>query len=106
MKKFRLIICRHTQTDDNVRRMYTGQNDVHLNIMGRGQADSLAKKIAVFNKNIVAVISSDLIRTIRVATSIVTELGLNAIFTSDLREVDVGKIAGMIIDDAIRNYPK
>lgn len=104
--RFRLVICRHTQTDDNVRRMYTGQNNVHLNAVGRKQIDGLLKKIAVIRNKIVAVISSDLIRTIDVATRIATKLGLNAVFSSDLREVDVGKMAGMIKDDAVRSYPK
>lgn len=104
MKYLRLIICRHTQTDDNAQRIYTGQNNVFLNETGEAQADALADRLAIFDR-VVAVVASDLWRTTEVARRIATRLGLIPILMPDLREVDVGKMSGLLKIEAVERYP-
>jgi len=100
----KFVLVRHTQTDDNAQRKYTGQNNVPLNELGVSQAESLASQIAQLS-NIQAIFSSDLQRTRKVAEIIASQIGLKPIFTAALREVDVGQIAGMLKDEAIAQYP-
>ena len=64
-----LIICRHTQTDDNARCCYTGQDDIPLNSTGEHQANALALRLSAF-RDIRSVVSSDLKRTTEVAMRI------------------------------------
>lgn len=101
--KVRLVICRHTQTDDNVRRIYTGQNDVLLNEQGIKQAESLAERLSSLSQ-VCAIYSSDLSRTRMVTELIARRIDVPVVFSADLREIDVGKMAGLAKDQAERMY--
>ncbi len=89
-----LILVRHTQTDDNVGKVYSGQRDVPLNAMGQEQAAKLAHVLA--EKRICAIYVSDLCRTMSVAR-IVARHHEGVLLQPDrrLRELDLGKLAGM-----------
>lgn len=99
-----LIICRHTQTDDNANKMYTGHNEPPLNSVGQEQAIKLAESLALL-PNVSAIVSSDLLRTTMLAEIIGEKLGLKPTFTVELREVHVGAMAGMSKVDALLKYP-
>lgn len=101
--KVRLVICRHTQTDDNARRVYTGQNDVLLSEQGIKQAESLAERLSLLSQ-VCAIYSSDLLRTRMVTEVIAKQIDAPVVFSPDLREIDVGKMAGLAKDHAERLY--
>lgn len=106
--RLRLIIVRHTQTDDNARRIYTGHHNVRLNSRGIAQAQEIARRLADMPRNdrYRAIWSSDLRRTRMVAEIIGKELKKTPQFTTNLREVDVGRMAGMQKRDALKDFPE
>lgn len=104
-KTVRLVLCRHTQTDDNADGRYTGHNDIPLNDVGLAQADALARRISAI-PNVVAVVSSDLVRARTLAERIAQVKALKPEFTTDLREVDLGKMAGALRTESTRLFPE
>ncbi len=104
--RVQLVICRHTQTDDNAQRRYTGQNDVSLNATGVEQAEQLAQKIAA-SFHVQSVLSSDLIRTQVLARKISETCSSvpPVEFTPGLREADVGRMANLTKADALIQFP-
>ncbi len=103
-KRVRLIIARHTLTDDNVENRYSGQNYIWLNQIGETQRDELASELALLH-GICAIVGSDLPRTSEVAECLGRRLGLNPILTPLLREVDVGKMTDLLKSEAVETYP-
>ncbi len=93
-EKMPLIVGRHTSTDDNLNGVYSGQRDVPLNNVGRGEANALARTIAAqFGPDIVAILSSDLRRATYLASTLSSRLpGVPVTRTRDLREVSLGRI--------------
>lgn len=105
--RVRLVICRHTQTDDNAQHIYSGQNDVLLNEVGVEQARQLAQKI-VSSFSVKQILCSDLLRSLAVAQEIArvcNKLPLIAC-SEDLREVHVGQMTGLTKADALVRFPE
>lgn len=101
----RLLFCRHTQTDLNVQKRYSGaREDVPLNAKGEEQADRLAETISVLR--IAGVYSSDLLRARQVAEKVATKTGCSVQFDSRLREVDIGAIGTRLKEDVRVQYPE
>lgn len=92
-----VIIARHTQTDPNLERRYSGVRDVPLNLFGVSQARALGPKLAGYK--IRRAYSSDLIRAIQTARFALE--GREAEFYRDplLRELDVGAATGLTRDE-------
>jgi len=105
--RVRLVICRHTQTDDNVQNIYSGQNDVLLNEVGLEQARLLAQKI-VASFSVKQILCSDLLRSLAVAHEIARACGELPPIThsEDLREVHVGRMTGLTKTDALVQFPE
>lgn len=105
--RIRLVICRHTQTDDNAQHIYSGQNDVLLNEVGLEQARQLAQKIVSLFP-VRQILCSDLLRSWAVAHEIARaceELPPIAC-SKDLREVHVGRMTGLTKADALVQFPE
>lgn len=100
----RIIICRHTQTDHNVERRYTGQMDVQVNQIGRAQAAHVAQQIARL-PGIRAVLSSDLQRTRYLAATIGRLTGRQPVLLPGLREVALGTLEGCTKAEVVARYP-
>jgi broad specificity phosphatase PhoE len=90
----RLVLCRHTQTDDNVERRYTGQSDVPLNSIGVIQARLLALRIAE-EFHVRRIVSSDLLRARTVSQFIAAACEASVMMDARLREVAVGQMTGL-----------
>ena len=68
MKKVTLILCRHTQTDYNIQDRLTGQLNIPLNSVGQTDANTLA--LALEDRSVQAIYSSDLVRAVETARPI------------------------------------
>jgi len=91
---WRLVLCRHPQTDHNLGRIYSGQMDVPLNATGLAQVNTLAPQVAGLG-GICAVISSDLTRTATLAHRIRDLAGVRLRLLTDLREASIGRLEGL-----------
>jgi glucosyl-3-phosphoglycerate phosphatase len=99
-----LALCRHTQTDHNAQRIYSGaREDVPLNAVGRAQADVLTKRLKYLR--IKAIYSSDLLRARQVADRIAAEYRLTPVYDARLREVDIGPLGTLTKEEARVRFP-
>lgn len=89
----RLVLCRHTQTDHNRERIYSGQIDIDLNETGIKQAETVARQIASL-PGVCGVLSSNLIRARKLGLRIGELAGVGVKLTDDLREVHLGVLQG------------
>ena len=115
-ERYTLILVRHTQTDDNAARRYSGARErAHLTTLGMCQAATLATKLQIYgNKQHqahkhftpITLFSSDLERTLHVA-AMISHLheGVPIIPDKRLREVDVGQMGGVTKQDALTRFP-
>jgi probable phosphoglycerate mutase len=91
----RVYFIRHGETEDNAKHIYTGQSDTPLNNIGRKQAREAVPHISTLY--ITHILASDLARSVETAEIIAQGIGFPAELiqtTADLREVDVGSLAG------------
>jgi broad specificity phosphatase PhoE len=98
----RLIIVRHAETEENIKKITMGQLGGHLTERGRGQAKLVAE--ALKNEKIDAAYTSDLRRTRETALEIMkyhpeTELKDEKL----LRERDFGKLNGTNADGIFKD---
>jgi 2,3-bisphosphoglycerate-dependent phosphoglycerate mutase len=99
----RILLARHGETDWNREGRWQGHSDRPLNAAGLAQAEALARRLA--RDSIAALYTSDLLRASQTAQVVSREIGLDAIATPGLREVDVGELAGLDRAEAARRYP-
>lgn len=91
----RLVLCRHTQTDHNLNRVYSGQMDISLNETGIEQAELLGVKIAR-EFTVHRIVTSDLNRAYVTACKIAFPNNMPPMCVEPrLREVDVGRMTGL-----------
>lgn len=102
----KILLCRHTQTDDNRDRIFSGQNNAPLNETGWQQAQTLTDTIMqLVHPPIGAVLSSDLLRAVSLAELIGERAGVTPILDPALREVHIGQMAGLRREDALSRFP-
>ncbi len=98
--KIDFYICRHGQTDENVKRAWTGSGtDVPLNETGRQQAQELADKL---RGKIFDFYSSPLVRAVQTANIIAQ--GRDVTIMQDLRECDFGVAEGVSFAQTKETY--
>jgi glucosyl-3-phosphoglycerate phosphatase len=91
-----IILCRHTQTNDNRNRIYSGQNDVELDETGWEQARLLTSKVVrLAGPPIGAVLSSNLLRAVSLAELVGEQVGFAPILHPALREVQKLRAQGV-----------
>lgn len=101
-----IILCRHTQTDHNQNRIYSGHIDVGLNQVGRQQSDVLAGQISSLDgRKIGAILCSDLSRAVYLGMAIGERIDVVPTFTPLLREVHIGGMAGHVREEAMILFP-
>ncbi len=98
----KIILVRHTQTDLNVAKRYSGQLDPPLNDAGVKQAQSLRDKLE--GEEITLAFSSDLIRAKQTARIILSGRNVELSTSPLLREGDVGVTAGMTRQEALDRF--
>lgn len=100
----RFIIIRHGYSLGNKEKRFSGQLDVPLDEIGRAQARSAAEYV-LRHYVVDSIYSSDLSRAYETVKPLADALGLVIHRCRQLREVDVGKWEGMLIEDVQREYP-
>lgn len=101
-----IILCRHTLTDHNQKRIYSGQIDISLNQTGRRQADLLAAQISLLDgPSIGTILCSDLARAVYLGMAIGERVDVLPTFTEALREVHIGGMAGYVREEAEILFP-
>jgi len=93
----RLILVRHGQSVWNDEGRYQGQQDIPLSPLGRLQARRLRQRLA--GEQIDAVYSSDLIRAVETAETIVQGRGLTVEKCPELREAYFGDWEGLTFEE-------
>lgn len=97
-----LYLVRHGETVDNASQTMQGQTHGELNERGIRQAQELSEEWK--DKEIDAVVASDLKRAIDTAVIIAAPHGLDVVTTTLLRERDWGDFTGRYIPD-LKNEP-
>lgn len=93
---------RHGESEGNAARVFTGHLDSPLTEAGRRQALAVADALAKVHVD--RVLSSDLSRARDTAQAIASRHGLPVETYPELREIDLGEMAGRSFDDA-RAHP-
>ncbi|WP_264844131.1 histidine phosphatase family protein [Caldinitratiruptor microaerophilus] len=100
------LLARHGETEWNRDGRWQGQSDVALSALGLAQARALGQRLAP--EPVAAIYSSDLIRARATADAIARALARPAPVHLDrrLREVDVGRIAGLTRREVAEAFPE
>jgi len=98
-----IYLVRHGETDDNVSGVPQGLRDVPPNERGREQAQAVARWFAP--RQLAAITSSPLIRTLEVAQAIAAGREMDVETDARLVEFDQGDLDGMPIADIREQYP-
>lgn len=93
MKKQRLLIIRHAETDGNKTR-YVGREDLPLNANGVMQAHELA--LALRDEKLEVIVSSPLQRAIATGKTVAAKRQVRFMTEPDLMEIDYGQLQGNI----------
>ena len=99
----RLILARHGETVDNVRRVAQGWSDSGLSDRGERQVRQLARRS--LELGVTALYSSTLPRAVSTARAISRELGLEPMFLDELKEMNCGEWEGASFDDVRDGNP-
>lgn len=98
-----IILVRHGQTAQNSAKRFQGHSDTELDAVGRDQARRVAERLGTLD--VAAVYCSDLARARQTAEPLAGSLRLPIEARADLREIDVGKAAGLTKDELRAQYP-
>ena len=101
----RFIIVRHGYSVANKEKRFAGQLDCPLDDVGLSQAQSIAEALAAYGR-IDAIYSSDLSRAYQSVKPLAERLGLPIHINKNLREINVGKWQGQLIEDVRRQEPE
>lgn len=105
MKRTRLLLVRHGETDDNRNLVFQGQLGVGLNALGRDQASRLAARLAPAAERPAVLYTSDLDRARETAEILGAALGLEPTRDPDLREVYLGAWQGLSYAEIAERFP-
>jgi len=103
----RLLVVRHGETMFNRERRFQGWLDIPLSDFGSAQAKACAAYLARSPFiPVTRIYSSPLCRAQQTAKAIAEAVGADLATDERLREIDVGKIAGMTWEDVADKYPQ
>lgn len=93
----KLILVRHSETEDNIKHVFQGKNDGKLTKKGREQARELGKELKEKHKKIDMIFCSPLGRCVETLNNILDEYPIEGpVFMSKLiEERDLGEYTGM-----------
>lgn len=99
----RLILIRHSLTDDGLKKRYCGIRDIGLNRIGQQKLEEIKTKIRCLKVD--TVLSSDLKRSLQTAKTIFGNRGYKIIKNPNLREINFGKWEGFTYNQILKRYP-
>ncbi|MBI5497474.1 MAG: histidine phosphatase family protein [Deltaproteobacteria bacterium] len=103
MRRARVVVVRHGETDWNVAGRMQGHTDTDLNERGRAQAQALAELLV--EEGIGRIIASDLARARQTAQIIAGRLGLAVETDALLRERKFGIFEGLSWEEIAERHP-
>lgn len=93
MRDTRLLLIRHAESTWNAAGRWQGHADLPLSARGRIQAEALGSELE--EQGIDVLLSSDLLRAAQTAAILGKAFGLEPILDARLRELDIGRWAGL-----------
>jgi ribonuclease H / adenosylcobalamin/alpha-ribazole phosphatase len=100
----RLLLLRHGQTEHSAQRRYSGRADLPLTELGERQAAGAAARLATVD-DVVAVVSSPLLRAKQTAELVAGALGVPLTVHDGLIETDFGAWEGLTFAEARARDP-
>jgi len=100
----RVIVLRHGETEHNATGRWQGQLDTTLSGLGHAQAGAAARALVALRPT--RVVASDLQRAARTGHDVAEACGVPITFDERLREIHVGKWAGLTTDEVRERYPE
>jgi len=98
-------LIRHGESQFNAERRWAGWEDLSpLTASGEAEAQAVANRL-VLEDDIAALYSSPLLRAWQTAQIISKTLGIAPVLHEGLREVNVGRIGGLTMDDFAAQFP-
>lgn len=104
MTSTRVYLMRHGEVENGGEKRYNGHIDIGITQLGIEQMHRLARMLS--GRQIAAVYSSDLIRTVKGAEIISKSLGLPFSALRELRERSVGAWEGLTAEEIRQRYPE
>jgi broad specificity phosphatase PhoE len=101
-----LCLVRHGETDWNLTGRWQGQSFDAPSINETGRKQALALLAQLNNLHVTAIYASDLLRSRQTAELIANHLCLGVTLEARLREMNLGKWEGMLLDDIKSQYPR
>lgn len=99
-----IILLQHCQSEHHINNMSGGWTDTPLTEVGRKQAEIVGSKLKeLIDNNVYTLYSSDLLRASQTAEIVGTQLDLNVIQDTGLREINTGVAVGKTKDWAKTN---
>lgn len=102
-----LVLCRHGQSEWNLKNLFTGWKDPDLTALGVDEAKAAAAKLKARGISFDVAFTSDLLRAQKTCQLILDGLGQPALTTRRdvaLNERDYGELSGLNKDDARRKW--
>jgi broad specificity phosphatase PhoE len=99
----RFVLVRHAESIWNAAGRWQGQADPPLSQRGRAQAEALGSELTA--QGIEVLLASDLARAVQTAAILGKAVGLEPTFDARLRELDVGRWAGLTRAEIERRDP-
>lgn len=100
-----IYLVRHGETASNVERRFQGQSASELTPRGEHQARALGRFLRERGERFTRIYSSDLQRALSTARLVAAELALPVVPTRALREIDMGRWSGRLVDEVTRTEP-
>jgi len=101
-----LLLVRHAESEANRRGVWQGGDaDGILSPLGHLQAARLAERLAAWEPSVQRLYSSPLRRAVETAQPIAQRLGLDLVLHPDLREIGVGQVSGLSMEEFRQQFP-
>lgn len=100
----KILLARHGATELNSARMFVGQRDAELSVLGQSQVKKLSERLAAEKLDVIY--SSDLKRAMVTAQTIAAKHKMEIIKCPELREVNYGKFEGLTFEQITQLYPE
>jgi 2,3-bisphosphoglycerate-dependent phosphoglycerate mutase len=102
-----LVLCRHGQSEWNLRNLFTGWKDPDLTALGVDEAKAAGRRLKAKAIGFDIAFTSDLVRAQKTCQLMLDELGQSSLQTirdQALNERDYGELSGLNKDDARKKW--
>lgn len=100
-----LLLVRHGESEANRQGIWQGDTDGMLSPLGHFQAVLVAERLAEWEPPVQRLYTSPLRRAMQTAQAIAQRLGLDLAIHPDLREIGVGQISGLTMEEFAQRFP-